>query len=378
MEKKCVVCGKTFTAKRSFAKYCCKVCANHSRFNRTLNQIRYENDNIRYSILELYNSGLNDREIAEKLEKSVSWIHKNRSRLGLPKQLTKLQRQVLQYRQQGLCSVEIADILKMDCKNVKRVAEKIGMPFSKEEIERSILLGKEKSVLNQYGSTEERVKHNIGFITEKHPGFEYISGWISSDNQMQLRCKCCGNVIVKSAITVRSKEHLQCPFCEEKRIEQKREDARLQKEKHRRETQRKKEQKFWNQSFEQGAVSFCPICGSVFYGNRKYCSEECARRVLNSRNKDRRVRKLRDRQIDGDITLQALFDRDGGKCWICGGMCDYDDYHRDYNNNFIVGANYPSIDHVYPLSKGGLHSWDNVKLAHHYCNIIKSNKVVSL
>lgn len=44
----------------------------------------------------------------------------------------------------------------------------------------------------------------------------------------------------------------------------------------------------------------------------------------------------------------------------------------------VVGKTYPSIDHVFPLSKGGLHSWDNVKLAHHYCNTIKSDKVVGL
>ena len=41
---------------------------------------------------------------------------------------------------------------------------------------------------------------------------------------------------------------------------------------------------------------------------------------------------------------------------------------------FIVGKNYPSIDHIVPLSWGGLHSWANVQLAHHGCNTAKGAK----
>lgn len=31
---------------------------------------------------------------------------------------------------------------------------------------------------------------------------------------------------------------------------------------------------------------------------------------------------------------------------------------------------------VIAKSKGGTHTWDNVKLAHHYCNAIKNNNEV--
>ena len=43
---------------------------------------------------------------------------------------------------------------------------------------------------------------------------------------------------------------------------------------------------------------------------------------------------------------------------------------------FIAGNSYPSIDHIIPVSRGGTHTWDNVQLAHRYCNSIKSNKLV--
>ena len=41
---------------------------------------------------------------------------------------------------------------------------------------------------------------------------------------------------------------------------------------------------------------------------------------------------------------------------------------------FVVGAMYPSIDHVKPISKGGLHEWGNVQLAHFSCNSKKGDK----
>jgi 5-methylcytosine-specific restriction endonuclease McrA len=48
---------------------------------------------------------------------------------------------------------------------------------------------------------------------------------------------------------------------------------------------------------------------------------------------------------------------------LCGGQCSWDDV-VDGN----AGDSYPSIDHVRPLSKGGTHEWNNVKLAHRKCN----------
>ena len=89
----------------------------------------------------------------------------------------------------------------------------------------------------------------------------------------------------------------------------------------------------------------------------------------------RTTTKLRRRvdEFDKDITLEELHNRSGGICALCGKVCDYLDYRLD-NNIFIAGNNYPSIDHIKPLSKGGSHTWDNIQLAHKRCNSIKSNK----
>ena len=63
---------------------------------------------------------------------------------------------------------------------------------------------------------------------------------------------------------------------------------------------------------------------------------------------------------------------------LCGQKCDYADFEERVSKNgyhyILVGGEYPSIDHVVPLSKGGTHTWDNVHLAHKRCNMVKGNK----
>lgn len=379
MTKKCAVCGKEFIAKASWAKYCCKVCANHSRFNKTFDEIRQEKEENKKTIRELYDAGLNDVQIAKVIGKSSTYTQQIRREMGLPKQrYTALQRKVLKYRQEGLCSVEISEKLGIGAKQIRMLTERVGMPFTEEEKRRSTELAKVKSIIAQFGTVEERMEHCREYVESRYPGLEYISGWVSGSEKIKLRCRDCGNEFEKSAITIRADGNTPCPHCIEKAREEKKNQIRLLRIEERKQREAEKIKRFWGQSFEQTAVSFCPVCNSVFYGKWKYCSDECRKRAVNSTHKDKRIRKLRDRKIDKDITLKALFDRDNGKCWICGDICDFEDFTRDEDGNFIVGANYPSIDHVFPLSKGGMHSWDNVKLAHHYCNSLKSNKVVSL
>lgn len=115
----------------------------------------------------------------------------------------------------------------------------------------------------------------------------------------------------------------------------------------------------------------CTICGMEFEGNRsnmKYCSDRCRKYAENRRAEIRRRHKLQDNgRVDYSITLLKLIKRDKGICHICGKKVNT----KTHSNH----EEYPSIDHVLPVAKGGTHTWDNVKLAHRGCNNKKRDKM---
>ena len=110
----------------------------------------------------------------------------------------------------------------------------------------------------------------------------------------------------------------------------------------------------------------CDACGRWFVprGNAKYCSKKCAKKIDNIRH-DKRLSK--NGKPDLTITLTRLYMRDQGVCQICGKTIDFD---CDSNSD-----DYPSIDHIIPISKGGQHQWDNVQLACRKCNTLKRDKI---
>lgn len=63
----------------------------------------------------------------------------------------------------------------------------------------------------------------------------------------------------------------------------------------------------------------------------------------------------------GKVDYFEILKRDGYICHICGKPVDKNDVH---------------FDHVIPLSKGGNHSMDNIKVSHSHCNLVKSNKIL--
>ena len=133
----------------------------------------------------------------------------------------------------------------------------------------------------------------------------------------------------------------------------------------------------------------CSHCGKEFIlqknvSGHKYCSDECKedgyrsirrkRRRKNRINKDTRWKA--NGKMDYSITLDKLHKRDKGICYLCNELTDYNDFVLTDSNCFVAGNDYPSIDHVLPIAKGGLHTWDNVKLAHRLCNSIKQDKII--
>ena len=117
----------------------------------------------------------------------------------------------------------------------------------------------------------------------------------------------------------------------------------------------------------------CRYCKKWRYGfTGKYCSEQCRKRVKRIKHelqKNERLKRARSNgQFDADIDIYKLIERDGGCCYLCG-----DDVLFSYNFNH---PKYPTIEHVVPISKGGTHSWDNVKVACRECNTYKSATLI--
>lgn len=125
-------------------------------------------------------------------------------------------------------------------------------------------------------------------------------------------------------------------------------------------------------------ISECKYCGNYYikYNGRGYCSNMCRKKDKHRRygNKEKRLKK--NGKPDYSITLDKLYKRDKGICKLCGNKTNYNDYIIDSKGNFIVGYSYPSIDHIIPIAKGGVHQWYNVQLACFRCNALKRDKIV--
>ena len=210
----------------------------------------------------------------------------------------------------------------------------------------------------------------------------YVGGYTHSDRGVIIECRKCHTQINMGMQSIRKHRPLHCA-CEisERRQIKKDKKSLISILKKRANDLKLKEQK--QQKLEQrqkDLISVCKECGKTFIGasiNRKYCSAECSRRTGNrDKNKARMWRIISNGNADKDITLTKLIKRDRSVCHICGEKCDREDYIRTQEGYFIVGNNYPSIDHVIPISKGGTHTWKNIKLAHHYCNTIKNDKEI--
>ena len=217
-------------------------------------------------------------------------------------------------------------------------------------------------------------------VQQKLPAFEYVGNYTGSDGTADIRCKCCGTVITRSLGTIRHGKPV-CPVCQHNKILQKQEEQKIARQKQQQIFEAQKQERlkelFWQKDFDQIRMQICPVCRQLFVVTKKrtkYCSNKCGQKVSASRHKKTRKRILK-KVVDKDITLQGLYNRDNGVCYICGDNCDWNDSFYS-NGVFYAGNSYPSIDHVVPISKGGLHAWENIKLAHRHCNSKKSARII--
>lgn len=260
-----------------------------------------------------------------------------------------------------------------------------------------------KTIADEIGVTKDRVKYYSkknqlsgfiapslsdeayerfinGFNSRHGEHFTYVSGFKNSEAPVLIECQECGNKFTRSAQVARKSKNLTCGNCILINAEQRETEKELEKEIKRLNREKEKNELLLlhKQEREHDSIKQCGECGETFKANHlgaKYCSDKCSNRHGNrARELNKRNKVMANGNIDKDISLERLILKDNNICYLCGDGCDSDDHVITNEGYFIVGKSYPSIEHVIPISKGGTHSWANVKLAHHYCNTIKSDK----
>ena len=137
-------------------------------------------------------------------------------------------------------------------------------------------------------------------------------------------------------------------------------------------------QQTWRRKTGQEGVRVvqCVECGGLFdspSATRRFCGMKCARcyqgraarrtpsGIARHKASKRRARyRARGAEVQYPYSREAIFDRDGWACWICGGAVD--------RGAVVPAYHAPTIDHVIALAVGGEDSAANVRLAHFICN----------
>lgn len=322
----------------------------------------------RETAIEYRKNGMTFNEIADALGISQGSARNICIKAGISGLLWKEVRyqKMREYKAQGHSLSEVAKHFNVD----RSTAQKICRGIAPQSMERTA----EKT----YG---EREQNAIEMIKERAPMFEYAGGYIDMDSPCQIRCKTCGTVTTRSFVTIRHKK-AQCAVCT-KRERLELEEARnaellrlrkLKEEQRKAREAEKEAEKARKEKERKSRTHPCIVCGKTTT-NKYCCSNDCYKKYYNQQHEAKRRVKIQSAMVDKDITLQKLFMRDNGVCHLCGGLCDWND-KEERDGTIICGNEYPSIDHVIPLSKGGMHAWDNVKLAHRLCNTCKSDKII--
>lgn len=109
-----------------------------------------------------------------------------------------------------------------------------------------------------------------------------------------------------------------------------------------------------------GKVKYCPSC------KPKRAVERAAEHDTPEKKAERQARR-RAKSAGPVISYLQVVDEHGIVCHLCGVGIDMSLKFPDPFSK--------SFDHVIPLSKGGAHTLNNIKLAHLRCNIRKGNTV---
>ena len=261
----------------------------------------------------------------------------------------------------------------------KEVAEHFGIAYGTAK---DICRGIAPPTATQRGNNKYKKyneESNRAYVESLLPmGFSYVGGYINCEHKVTIRCKVCGLEFERSMVSIRHGNNIICPDCFKADLAEKKQREQIQKTKQRAELERQRAETRKRKAEARAEwladrLHACPVCGAMTT-NPKYCSAVCLNKANNHRKELKRRAKLANAFVDSDIEIHELYKRDNGVCHICGGLCDWGD--KEVRPTVIVcGDLYPSVDHVIPLAKGGLHEWSNVRLAHRICNSLKSDRI---
>ena len=325
-------------------------------------------------VLEMLDAGYSAKDIARELGYGgTTSIYRIAQKAGISvewkkQQMAERDGAMRKYKAEGHTHEEVAERFgvskAISCKACKGVAPQTTDPeylrSKSEEQHRKTLANREAKAVS--------LIENAGFV--------YVGGFTNTDGSVTIMCPDCGYEFERSMITFRHHVTVICPRCREIAEEEKKkatEERRAQFEAERKERERRKIEEA--EIKYQSRIHECPVCGALT-ARPVYCSKRCANKAANATHEAKRRAKIKSVLVDKDITLQRLYKRDHGTCYLCGEACDWND-KEERNGTIICGDIYPSIDHVIPLAKGGLHSWENVKLAHRKCNTEKNDRLLT-
>lgn len=138
-------------------------------------------------------------------------------------------------------------------------------------------------------------------------------------------------------------------------------------------------------SCEASSILDCAQCGLEYEVGRGaarirfvrlegFCSTECLSDFKSLQNADNRYRYSMKQialkfsaKFDDTITRREVFSRGEGICYICG-------QRTHYENSEEWSPLLATVDHVIPWTRGGEHTWENVKLCCFRCNMVKGNR----
>lgn len=208
-------------------------------------------------------------------------------------------------------------------------------------------------------------------FSENNKQFKIIE--YNSKRDVTIECVKCGWQF--KGDSTNAKNRRQCDNCRQKQIQENREKREAERQKRLTISAMKKDLNAKRKELDKQIKALERNHNNILTRDEREERKRQNRRACEKRNSLKRHGRLKTNgRIDKDITLERLYDKEKGQCHICGLLCNYDDYKITEEGYFIVGKFYPSIDHVTPLSKGGTHTWDNIKLAHISCNSWKGNK----